>query len=195
MSFRERVQSFEQAGVLLRIDRPCSTRYEVAGALKKLEPKPILFSQLRDSQFSVAGNLFCAKASVADYLGIPVHQMIPRLAQAIDERKPCTVVEDAPCQEVIDFSPDLNRLPILRHCEWDGGNYISSGVMVARHPIWGPNLDFHRLMQFSKTEMAMRVVHNRHFDAYLRDLKVVEVAVCVGVGESVALGISVAVAV
>ncbi len=167
------------------LNRPCSTRYEIAGALKKLEPRPVFFSQLRESQFSVAGNLFCGKASVADYLGIPVSQMIPRLAQAIDERRVCAVVEDAPCQEVVDFTPDLDMLPILRHCEKDGGNYISAGVMVARHPTWGLNLDFHRLMQISKTEMAVRVVRNRHFDAYLRDLKVVEVAVCVGVAPNV----------
>jgi hypothetical protein len=33
--------------------------------------------------------------------------------------------------------PDLDLLPILRHCEKDGGNYISSGVMITRHPVWG----------------------------------------------------------
>jgi UbiD family decarboxylase len=35
-------------------------------------------------------------------------------------------------------------------------------------------------MQFSNNEMAMRVVRGRHFDAYLRELGEVEVAVCVG---------------
>jgi 2,5-furandicarboxylate decarboxylase 1 len=74
----------------------------------------------------------------------------------------------------------LDRLPILRHCELDGGNYISSGVMIARHPVHGQNLDFHRLMQFSANEMAVRVVRSRHFDAYLRDCKQIDVAVCIG---------------
>jgi UbiD family decarboxylase len=35
-------------------------------------------------------------------------------------------------------------------------------------------------MQFSKTEMAMRVVRSRHFDIYLHDLEEIEVAICVG---------------
>ncbi len=76
--------------------------------------------------------------------------------------------------------PDLDTLPILRHCEGDGGNYISSGVFAARHTVYGQNLDFHRAMQFSKTELAVRVVRNRHFDAFLRDLKAVDVAICIG---------------
>ncbi len=78
------------------------------------------------------------------------------------------------------MKPDLERLPILRHCDQDGGNYISSGVFITRHPQHGPNLDFHRCMQFSKNEMAVRVVRSRHFDAYLKDLQQVDVAICIG---------------
>src|SRR5512143_3575375 len=35
-------------------------------------------------------------------------------------------------------------------------------------------------MQFSRTEMAVRVVRNRHFDKFLRDLRQVDVAICIG---------------
>ena len=35
-------------------------------------------------------------------------------------------------------------------------------------------------MQFSKTEMAVRVVKGRHFDQFLQDLKQVDVAICIG---------------
>jgi UbiD family decarboxylase len=109
------------------------------------------------------------------------------MVEAIENRHPCKVVNDAACQQAIDLQPDLNRLPILFHCEQDGGAYISAGVVIAKHPKWGQNLDFHRLMQFSPTEMAVRVVRNRHFDAFLRDLGEVEVAVCVGTAPNVLL--------
>jgi UbiD family decarboxylase len=62
----------------------------------------------------------------------------------------------------------------------DGGNYISAGVVIARHPVYGQNADFHRMMQFSPTEMAVRVVRSRHFDAFLRDCQQIDVAVCIG---------------
>ena len=77
--------------------------------------------------------------------------------------------------------PDLDDLPILRHCALDGGNYISAGVFIAHHPKFGQNLDFHRAMQFSKTEMAIRVVRGRHFDRFLEELGSLDVAVCIGV--------------
>jgi len=111
--------------------------------------------------------------------------MIPFMMQAIEGRTPYQIIETAPCQEVVLLEPDLDRLPILRHCEQDGGRYISSGVVIARHPVYGQNVDFHRCMQITKTEMAMRVVRGRHFDAYLRDLGQVDIAVCVGLPPNV----------
>ena len=198
MTLRTYLEKLEARGQLRRVRTPVSKIYEAAGVLKKMEPVPVLFEQIHESPFRVAGNLFCSKAAFADYFGIPTAGIIPLLAGAIDRRSPPSLTDQAPCQEVVIHQPDLDQLPILRHCQRDGGNYISSGVMAARHPVHGQNLDFHRLMQFSKTEMAARVVRSRHFDAFLRDRQVIDVAVCVGsapnilaaAATSVALGIN-----
>ena len=180
MSLRDYLKRLDQRGELVHVTAPISKTYEVAGVLKKLEPRPALFERVIESPFRVAGNLFCGKAAFADYFNMPVSGIISALTRAIDHRASCPVVADAPCQEVVCLSPDLDTLPILRHCENDGGNYVSAGIMIARHPKHGQNVDFHRLMQFSKTEMAVRVVKSRHFDYFLNDLKAVDVAVCVG---------------
>ncbi|RPJ51187.1 MAG: UbiD family decarboxylase [Chloroflexi bacterium] len=180
MPLREYLQHVESDNQLLKISEPVSKTYEIAGVLKQLEPRPILFNSVKESAFRVAGNLFCGKSAFASYFGIPANQIIPTLARAIERRSQPEIVETAPCQDVIDLSPNLDCLPILRHCEQDGGNYISSGVMIARHPVHGQNIDFHRLMQFSPTEMAVRVVRSRHFDAFLRDCRQIDVAVCIG---------------
>ncbi len=185
MSLRETLQRLEAHGLVKRACRPVSKTYEIAGALKQVEPSPALFEQVIESPFRVVGNLYCSKSSFADYFGIPVNQIIPTLAGAIDRRSPPAVATSAPCQEVVRLNPDLDLLPILRHCERDGGNYISSGVMFSRHPVHGQNADFHRLMQFSKTEMAVRVVRSRHFDTFLRDQGEVDVAVCIGCAPNV----------
>jgi UbiD family decarboxylase len=158
----------------------------------------VLFEAAREKAFRVVGNLFCSKATFADYFGIPVREIIPALARAIDHRRSPEVIERAPCQEIIHETPDLDQLPLLQHYEKDGGRYISSGVVIARHPVHGLNVDFHRCMQLSKTEMAMRVVRGRHFDAFLNELGSVDIAVCVGcppnvlaaAATSVALGIN-----
>jgi 2,5-furandicarboxylate decarboxylase 1 len=180
LSFRSYLQRLAKNNSLIEAATPISKDYEIAGVLKQLEPQPALFRQVRESGFRVAGNLFCTKAVFSDYFGVTVKDLISLLSEAIDRHSPPQVVETAPCQEVVDLNPDLDRLPILRHCAGDGGNYISSGVFVARHPGWGQNLDFHRCMQFSKTEMSVRVVRSRHFDSFLRELGEVDVAVCIG---------------
>ncbi|MGC1378186.1 MAG: UbiD family decarboxylase [Anaerolineales bacterium] len=180
MSLREYIQKLDQQKKLIRVSEPISKNLEIASVLKQCEPSPVLFEKVRESAFPVIGNLFCSKAAFADYFGIPVAEIIPFLSSAIQNRAPAEIVTRAPCQEVVVDAPDLDALPILFHCGRDGGNYISSGVVLSAHPAHGQNADFHRCMQFSKTEMAVRVVRNRHFDRYLRDQQSVDVAICIG---------------
>jgi 2,5-furandicarboxylate decarboxylase 1 len=197
MSLREYLQLLQEQKRLVRISEAVSTQHEIAGILKRLEPSPVIFENVTGSPFRVVGNLFCSKSSFAEYFGLRPHELIHALSLAISTHAPGQVVDTAPCQEVVHLSPSLENLPILHHCSGDGGNYISSGIFVARHPRYGQNLDFHRCMQFSSTEMAVRVVKGRHFDAFLQDLNRVDVAICVGnppnllaaAATSVALGV------
>ncbi|MBN1180279.1 MAG: UbiD family decarboxylase [Anaerolineae bacterium] len=179
MTFREYVDQLARGADLVRVTRPISKTFEVAGVLDRLAPRSVLFESVRESAFRVAGNLFCTKAAFAGALGLSARDVIPALARAIDARTPCPVVAQAPCQEVV-CEPDLDALPILRHLASDGGNYVTAGVVVAKHPVHGQNLDFHRCMQISRTEMAVRVVDSRHFDAFLRERGSLDVALCVG---------------
>jgi UbiD family decarboxylase len=180
MSLRDYLNRLDRSQALLHIPAPISKTYEIAGVLKQIEPCPALFECVRGSAFRVVGNLFCTKAAFAGYFGIPIEGIIPTLTRAIEGRSRPEQMSGAPCQEVVISNPNLDDFPILRHCAGDGGNYISAGVVIARHPRYGQNMDFHRCMQISPTEMAMRVVRGRHFDAFLQDLRSVDVAVCVG---------------
>jgi len=180
MTLRTYLEKLTAQNRLTTVTAPISKTYEIAGVLKQIEPQVALFENIKESDFRVAGNLFCSKSAFADYFGITIDEIIPTLANAIANPTQYEVVDEAPCQEVVDLEPDLDRLPILHHCEKDGGNYISSGIFIAKHPDYGQNADFHRSMQFSSTEMAVRVVRSRHFDAFLQDRKQLDVAICIG---------------
>ncbi len=180
MILEEYVNTQRNDGRLRVVRKEVSKNLEAAGVLSAMEPTPILFENIAESEFRVVGNLFCTKMQIADYFGISVQDIIPILTAAIEKRSPPEVTDNAPCQEVVREHVDLNELPILVHNEVDGGPYISSGVMVASDPEYGQNLDFHRAMQFDKDKMVIRVVRGRDFHKFLQKNGELDVALCVG---------------
>ncbi|UCB60815.1 MAG: UbiD family decarboxylase [Candidatus Bathyarchaeota archaeon] len=180
MGFREYLEKIGKEGALQKVDVGVSKKLEISGILKEVEPTPIIFNNVRESKFRVAGNLLCTKDVIAEYFSVTPADLIPMLSRAISERSEPEIAAKAPCQEVIESSVDLDNLPILFHCEKDGGNYISSAVVVTRDPDYGQNVDFHRAMQFSKDKFAIRVVRGRHFHQFLERNGELDVAFCVG---------------
>jgi len=180
MGFGDYLEKIDQEGLLQTVDAQVSKRLEISGILKAVEPAPVMFNNVRESGFRVAGNMFCTKDAIAGYFGVTPADLIPMLSKAISERSEPEIVSNAPCQEVMEPSVDLDKLPILFHCEKDGGNYISSAVVITRDPDYGQNMDFHRAMQLSKDRFATRVVRGRHFHQFLERNDELDVAFCIG---------------
>jgi UbiD family decarboxylase len=194
LSLRSYLRDLEKRGELLRIVKPADRRLQVAGVLKALEERPLLFERVSGAEFPVVGNLFGDRRRVAAYFGIEPGAVMARSAAAIDApgEMPRETAE-APCQEC-ELPPEaLGRLPLLLHCEGDGGPYITSGVCLARHPRFGLNMDFHRAQQIGPRKLALRVVGGRHFDQFLREQKEMPVAICVGNGLNVLLAAAISV--
>ena len=180
MGFREYINQIDEEGLLRKVEIEVSKNLEIPGILKEIEPTPVMFNHVRESEFRVIGNVFCTKNVIASYFGVTPADLIPMLSKAISERSEPEVVSRAPCQEVIESGVDLDNLPILFHCEKDGGNYISSAVVITRDPDYGQNMDFHRAMQFSKGKFSTRIVRGRHFHKFLEKNGELDVAFCIG---------------
>jgi len=182
MSFREHIEKLKN---LNRIKKPVSKKLEASAVINELVDKPVLFEKIKESEFRVCGNIFPTKQTVADYLGCGVNELIPTITRAIENPAKPEIIENAPCQEVEMKEIDLDKIPILFHCQNDGGNFISSGVVVAKDPEFGQNLDFHRSMQIAKNKFSVRIVKARHFDQFLERQKKMPMAICVGNGAEV----------
>jgi len=180
MGFREYINQIDEEGLLRKVDIEVSKKLEISGILKEIEPTPVIFNNVKESEFRVIGNMVCTKNIIASYFGVAPTDLIPMLSRAISERSDPEIVSNAPCQEVIESSVDLDKLPILFHCEKDGGNYISSAVVITKDPDYGQNMDFHRAMQFSKEKFATRIVRGRHFHKFLEKNDELDVAFCIG---------------
>ena len=61
MSLRNYIKKLDENGRLVRIHEPISKKHEIAAILKELEPRPVIFENVIESEFRVMGNLFCSK--------------------------------------------------------------------------------------------------------------------------------------
>ncbi|MDI6820107.1 MAG: UbiD family decarboxylase [Candidatus Hodarchaeaceae archaeon] len=175
MNMREFVEFLDEKGLLIKIGRQVSVRYEAAALMKMLDGKPILFKNVKGFEMSVAANVCSSRELIAMGLGIKKNEIISRLTKAIDHPKEPKVVEAEGYEEI---DADLTKLPILTYYPIDGGPYISSGVVVASDRDLGLNASFHRMMVIGKDEVAMRILP-RHFDEFLKRGNK-EFAICIG---------------
>ncbi len=168
----------DKEGLLVKIQKPVSTKYEAAGALKALDGKPVLFESVKESEMKIIGNIFATRELVAKYLKTTTPNLLFKMADAIEQPTKPEEVKQAPFNEK--HSTDLSLLPILTHCEGDGGPYLSSSVVAARDKEYGGNLSFHRMRVVDKRHLALRILP-RHLNEFIkRNGGELDIAICVG---------------
>ena len=155
MGFREYLEKIDEKGLLQKVNVEVSKKLDISGILKESEPTTVMFNNVKESEFRLVGNVFCTKNVIASYFGVNPTDLIPMLSSAIAERSEPEVISDAPCQEIIESSVDLEKLPILFHCEKDGGNYISSAVVITRDPDYDKTWIFIELCNFPKKSFLL----------------------------------------
>jgi UbiD family decarboxylase len=150
-----------------------------------LEGRLLLFTDPRRADWRVATGICAQREHFAWALGTDTVGIVPRLVQALSNPVAPSLVDGAPCQQVVEHRPDLNTLPLLKHLPGDGGPYITAGVSIIRDLDFGRNVSFHRLMQIGPQHFTARIVEGRGTDtawrkalAASRDL---EIAICLGV--------------
>ena len=194
MGFRGFLENMQREGKLITLSKPVSKSLEASGILKALDGTPVILEKIKESEFPVACSIFPTKELIAKSLELKTEELLPRIIHATQNPSKPNRVTHASCQEVEIKDVDLDQLPLLFHCREDGGNYISSGVVIAKDEAYGQNLDFHRLMQVGKDRLSMRVVSGRHFYQFLMKKRKMPMAVCIGNGANVLLAAATSVA-
>ncbi len=184
MNVREFIAS---APDLIRVDAPVSSHLEAAAIIAALGDRPALLTNV-DGGKRVLSGFANGRERIARALGITGMDLLQRLAQALEDPKPTSIVSAPPCQEVVFDRLDLTRLPILKHLADDGGPYITAGVATVRDPEFGRNVSYHRLMVIGEREMVARVVEGRGtHTAWSRGEEDVPIAIAIGCPVSVLL--------
>ncbi len=181
MDTRDFIGLLRGKGELVEIEKEVDANLEIAGIIKKLDGRPVLFGKVKGHPYRVVSGVAAQRKYFALGLGIPEGDILGTMARAAEKPSQYGVVKKAPCQEVVERNVDLDGLPILKHTTGDGGRYITSGVAMVRDRDFGPNMAFHRLMQTGKNTFTGRIVEGRGTHTALLKSKVdLEVAICIG---------------
>ncbi len=178
MEFRDFVALLQEKGMMVELKKDVSTKYEISTLMKKLDGKPLLFSNVHGHEMPVVANICSTRELVALALTIEQDKIIETIANAIAHPKEPEVEEE----EYLPLN-NLNDLPVLTYYAIDGGPYIASAIIVAKDDEYGINASYHRMMMLDDEHVVMRILP-RDFHAYLeRGLK--EFAICIGNSMSV----------
>ena len=181
MSLRAFINTLRSRGELLEIDREVSPELEMAGVISALEGKAVYFPRVQRQAYSVVSGICSHREQFALALDIQPSELIHAMAEALAHPTVPAVIENAPCQEIVEHDVDLDRLPILTHTPLDGGPYVSTGIVVVRDPDFGINVSFHRLMQISSRAFTARIVEGRGLHTALcKSARDIPVAICIG---------------
>ena len=164
---REFLSELDELGILAKIDRRVSTKFEIPALIKKLDPRPVIFTNIDDhEEFRLAANISADRGLVAKSLNIGEGELLNKLIHAIENPSKGEIVKNAPCQEIIIHDPDLRRLPFLVFGERDGGPYLTAGIVIAYDPEYGFNASYHRLMLIGRNRLVARILP-RHLNTYI----------------------------
>ncbi|PIU21495.1 MAG: UbiD family decarboxylase [Candidatus Diapherotrites archaeon CG08_land_8_20_14_0_20_34_12] len=187
MSFRDFLSKLDKQKRLLKTNKPISKKLEISSLMRQLEGNPLLFENVKESEFRVAANVFSTKDLIAEYFGVKNEKLIPLLSNALENRSKPREVKKGFCQEIEEKHVDLDKIPMLFHYARDGGNYVTSGVIIAKDNEFGQNVSFHRCMQLDKKRFSVRILP-RHLKEFIkRNNGELDVALCVGNSAQVSL--------
>jgi 2,5-furandicarboxylate decarboxylase 1 len=188
LNFRSFLEHLSKSGELTRISKEVSTEYEMAGIIEALGEKPVFFEKVKEADIPVVAGLLSSKELMARALGIKRDELLHKLSTAIENPVPPEVAEKGECQEIVEKTVDLTKLPIMRYTEKDGGKYIASAVAIVKDPELGRNMCFHRLMLLSKNKFVARIVEDRGTDTALKKAGgELDIAMCIGNSTAVLL--------
>ena len=181
LGLRNFIETLDKTGELIKITKPVSTEYEIAGIINALGEKPVCFENVKESSYPIVAGLVSSKELICRSMGISKQQLLPKLLEAIEHPKQPKIVAEGACQEVIENNVDLTKLPIMRYTEKDGGKYIASAISIIKDPQLGRNTCFHRLMLKDKNHFVPRLVEHRGTDTALaRAGGELDIAICIG---------------
>lgn len=185
----------------LKVGREVDRRWEISAVLDRLERRgefrPVLFENVAGfPSWSVLGNLFADRSTLARALGLAPASLNHDLAERLGQPVGPVLTDGAPVQEVVITAPDLlDAIPVPTLHEKDAGPYLSMGVAICKDPDTGvQNVGVYRFMQRGPDELVPSLTSLSNaadiFAKYEARNEPMELAIVPGVSPALALAAS-----
>ncbi|MGA2893693.1 MAG: UbiD family decarboxylase [Xanthobacteraceae bacterium] len=141
------IEELDEAGELIRIDKPVDPLTQMGSLLYQSREKALFFEKLPHGWRSL-GQAPANIRHAAIAFGTSLEAMIPSIAERMGKCIAPVMVDNGPVKDV-KFNKgefDLTHLPVHVAGQRDGGPVIGSGLVVTKDPDTGRrNVSFHRL--------------------------------------------------
>jgi 2,5-furandicarboxylate decarboxylase 1 len=155
---REVIDALAGAGQLDTVAQEVDLRY--VSPLVARSPHAMLLERVRGYDLPLVSGLLSDRRRLGLCLGMEGAETVARLRRAIDRPIEPVVVADSPAKEIVQRGEevDLSALPIPVMAELDGGPFIASAVVLAKHPERGRNAGIYRLMYRNPNTLGIDIV-------------------------------------
>jgi UbiD family decarboxylase len=181
LDFQDHLADLEAAGLLVRIDKPINkdtelhplVRWQFIGGMPENERRAFLFTNVVDTKGRrydmpvVLGALAASPKIYAMGMGKPVNEIGDAWMHAIAHPIPPTLVNAAPCQDVVITGDDLRapdggltRLPVpVSTPGFDAAPYLTATLCITKDPDNGiRNMGTYRAALKAPDRLAVRMV-------------------------------------
>lgn len=148
-SMRDWIAHLEKTKRLVITKKGVPLKYTLAAITKQLDgEKAVLFPNPDHHPIAVVSGIVSKRDWIAEAMGISNNMLLEHFREAVLNPIPWKEIKKAQAQEVvIRKNIDIKSiLPIPTHNEYDSGEYITAGLVIARNPQSGEqNVSINRL--------------------------------------------------
>ncbi len=173
------IEQMREYGEVTDIDEPCNEEFSAPKMASKTN-KILFFHNIGGARAVM--NVTATRASLAKAIAIDESEIVSRLSQAGYHGD---VVRDG---TVRCTTPDLSKIPVMKHFPKDAGAYITAGIVFSKYNDV-ENASIHRMLCLDEKRVAARLVEGRHTHTLLKTALAhgdrLPVAVAIGVHPAV----------
>ena len=146
------ISQMRECGEVIDYEGPVAADYE-ASRLAHGTDRLLVFHNLEGKRGVM--NVTATRKALSLALAIPENEMVRRLSAA--EYQGSVIREGTLPMS----TPDLTKIPIMKHFPGDAGKYITAGIVFSRYGEI-ENASIHRMLVLGEKKVAARLVEGRH---------------------------------